>query len=410
MNIILINHYAGSPKMGMEYRPYYMAREWVNAGHKVFILAADNAHVRTQKVSSKENFTEELIDGIKYIWVKTPEYQGNGLKRIINIFKFTSQIKRKAKYLSEKYQPDIIIASSTYPMDNYAAKKIADISGAKHIYEVHDLWPLSPMELGGHKASHPYIKHIQKAEDFAYKHANVIVSMLPETKSYMISRGMAASKWQYIPNGIYIEEWNNGEAIPIDIKNKILEIKASFNTLITYTGSHGIANALNSFIEAANFLKDKSVAFVLLGKGPEKNNLIRKSASLSNVFFFDSLDKKQIPTFLSFFDITYIGLKKQSLFRFGVSPNKLFDYMMAAKPIIQAINAGNDPVTEAKCGISIEAENPKMLAETIIKLRKYKQEDLRIMGENAQKYVLEKHDYKILASDFLKIFEKIIQK
>ena len=41
MNILYINHYAGTPALGMEYRPHYLAREWVRAGHRVQMLAAD---------------------------------------------------------------------------------------------------------------------------------------------------------------------------------------------------------------------------------------------------------------------------------------------------------------------------------------------------------------------------------
>ena len=46
MNILLLNHYAGTPALGMEFRPYYLAREWVRLGHRVQILAASYSHVR----------------------------------------------------------------------------------------------------------------------------------------------------------------------------------------------------------------------------------------------------------------------------------------------------------------------------------------------------------------------------
>ncbi|MBN2746796.1 MAG: glycosyltransferase, partial [Bacteroidales bacterium] len=145
MNIMLINHYAGSPQMGMEYRPYYLAKEWISKGHKVVVIAADNAHVRKIQPIIFASFTSESIDGIEYLWVKTPEYQGNGIARVKNMFSFVSQLNRKASFLSRKYRPDVVIASSTYPLDNYPAHKIAKLSGAIYMYEIHDLWPLSPM-------------------------------------------------------------------------------------------------------------------------------------------------------------------------------------------------------------------------------------------------------------------------
>ena len=71
MNIVLINHYAGSPEMGMEFRPYYFAREWVKMGHKVDIIAADFSHLRRKNPNVSEDFQTDVIDGINYHWIKT---------------------------------------------------------------------------------------------------------------------------------------------------------------------------------------------------------------------------------------------------------------------------------------------------------------------------------------------------
>jgi len=403
MNILLINHYAGSPAMGMEYRPWYMAREWVKAGHQVTIVAATNAHVRTVQPRTSHKFQEENIDGITYLWVKTPPYEGNGAKRILNMFSFYRKLKCHARKLAMKYKPDAVIASSTYPMDNYAAAKIAKFSGAKHFYEVHDLWPLSPMELGGYKASHPFIKYLQRAEDFAYKRADGVISMLPKTLEYMQGRGLKTEKWHYVPNGINMEEWINNETIPDSVVDQLVNIKHKYSCLVAYTGSMGIANALTTFIDAARLLENKGIAFIIVGKGPEKNALVQRSEGIENVFFFEPVAKQQIPDLLPRFDFLYVGLQRQSLFRFGVSPNKLFDYMMAGKPVIQAIDAGNDPVAESGCGISIEPENPQALADAILRMKNMSNEERVQMGHAGRTYVLKNHDYKVLADKCLNI-------
>jgi len=88
MNIFLINHYAGSPKMGMEYRPYYLAKEWIKMGHQVSILLASYSHIRQHNHQMNEDIEDVTIDGIQYIWINTPEYKGNGLGRIKNMFAF----------------------------------------------------------------------------------------------------------------------------------------------------------------------------------------------------------------------------------------------------------------------------------------------------------------------------------
>ena len=88
MNILLINHYAGSPQHGMEYRPYYLAREWVRAGHRVQIVAASYSHVRSRQPVIADEPVNETIEGIAYRWYPTPSYLGNGVGRVLNIWSF----------------------------------------------------------------------------------------------------------------------------------------------------------------------------------------------------------------------------------------------------------------------------------------------------------------------------------
>jgi glycosyltransferase involved in cell wall biosynthesis len=96
-------------------------------------------------------------------------------------------------------------------------------------------------------------------------------------------------------------------------------------------------------------------------------------------------------------------LKNEPLFRFGISPNKLLDYMMAAKPVIQAINAGNDLVAESGCGISVPPDDADSLAEAIMRLRCMTDAERQTLGLNGRKYVLDHHDYRVLAQQFLSV-------
>ena len=139
MNILYIEHYAGSPEMGMEFRPYYLAREWVRMGHNVTIIAGDYSHLRKKNPSVINDFTPENIDEIEYVWVKTGEYEGNGMKRAMTMERFVRKLWMNAGKIVQKYRPDVVIASSTYPLDTYPAQKIAKIAKAKYIHEVHDI-------------------------------------------------------------------------------------------------------------------------------------------------------------------------------------------------------------------------------------------------------------------------------
>ena len=126
MDILYIDHYAGSPALGMEYRPYYLAREWVRAGHAVRILAADHSHVRARQPQAGD----ETLDGIAYRWYRTPPYEGNGVGRARNIAAFLRQAWRDTDRLLAESRPDVVISSSTYPMDVWVARRIARRAGA----------------------------------------------------------------------------------------------------------------------------------------------------------------------------------------------------------------------------------------------------------------------------------------
>ena len=177
MNILLINHYAGSPEMGMEFRPFYFAREWVKMGHHVDIAAADYSHLRMKNPEISKDFQTETIDGITYHWIKTGRYEGNGAARALTMFQFVGKLWRNAGEIARKWKPDVVITSSTYPLDTYAGQRIAKKSGAGLIHEVHDMWPLTLVEVGGMSRYHPFVLLLQMAENSAYRHSEFVVSL-----------------------------------------------------------------------------------------------------------------------------------------------------------------------------------------------------------------------------------------
>lgn len=401
MNLLIINHNAGRPDLGYMFRPYYLAREWINLGHSVTIIGSTYSHVRKGITRNGE----ELYDGIHYVWIKSRKYNGNGLGRLIAMIQFITKIWIRSKNLSSQYRPDIVIASSTYPLDIYPASRIARYSKAQLCFELHDLWPLSPMELGGYSKRHPFILVMQMAEDYYCKHADKVISIIPLAKDYLIGRGLDGRKYFHVPNGVSLEEWIDTEPLLPELAERINKFKDQFGFLIAYAGAHGIANALTTLMMVAEKLSDRNVGVVLFGGGPERESLMKQADNkgLKNVIFLETVPKKQIPALLGQFDALYIGLQKESLFRFGISPNKIFDYMMAGKPIIQAIDAGNNLVEEAKCGVCAEAENAEDIANAIVKLKSLSPEQRQKMGQNGKEYVLKNHTYSVLAKRFLEI-------
>ena len=407
MRILYINHYAGSPQHGMEFRPYYLAREWVKAGHEVHMLAADYSHLRQHNPQIAANYTDQDIDGIRYTWCRTPRYEGNGLKRVINIFRFLGRVMGLSGRYLKQWRPDVVIASSTYPLDTIPAAFIAGKTGAKLVYEVHDLWPLTPVEVGGMSPKHPFIRLLQWAEDFGYRKADTVVSMLPCARDYMLAHGMAPEKYVVIPNGVDVAEWQGAsEPLPAEHRMRLAALKADKRFIVGYAGGHGLANALDFLLQAASQLQQdaaQQLHIVLVGDGPDKAALVSQAQALGlqNVTFLPAIPKRAVPAFLAECDALYIGWRKLPIYRFGINPNKLFDYMMAGKPVVHSVEAGNDMVQDAGAGISIGAEDPAAIADALRRMAALTQNERGRMGAAGKQYVLAKHDYAVLAKRFL---------
>ncbi|MBP6320099.1 MAG: glycosyltransferase family 4 protein [Rubrivivax sp.] len=402
MNVLYINHYAGGPAYGMEYRCHYLAREWQRAGHRVAIVGASQSHLRSRQPAVAGDFASETVDGVDFVWCRTPAYQGNGVGRVINIAAFLRRLGQWRRWLD--FVPDVVIASSTYPADIWPARRLARRYGATLVWEVHDLWPLSPMELGGMSARHPFIVWMQAAENAACRSADVVVSMLPMAGAHLRAHGMAAEKFVHVPNGIDPAEWAGPPAaLPAAHAQALQQARERGHFVVGYTGAHGLANALDSMLDAAALARHEPVTWLLVGTGPAKAALQRRVAAegLANVQMLDAVPKAAIPALLATMDGLYIGLQREPLFRFGISPNKLMDYMMAARPVVCAIEAGNDIVGDAGCGLTIAPEDPAALAAAVRRLREMPAAAREAMGRAGRGYVEQQHTYPVLARQFL---------
>ncbi|MBL8314799.1 MAG: glycosyltransferase family 4 protein [Rubrivivax sp.] len=400
MNLLLVNHYAGTPALGMEYRPYYLAREWVRSGHSVQVLAANHSHVRTRQPACGD----ELIDGIAYRWYATPAYVGNGLGRAKNIWAFLRAVWHDTPRILREFKPDVVIASSTYPMDIWVARRLARQAKARLVYEVHDLWPLSPVELAGMSPRHPFIQVCQRAEEDAYRDADVVVSMLPCVHEHMASHGLDLRKLHIVPNGITLDEWEGTPtALDAGPTMALATARAAGHAVVGYAGSMGQPNALDTLLDAASLMRGQPFSFVLVGSGHEATRLAQRvrDEGLTQVHFLPPIPKAQVPAFLAGVDIAYIGWQRVPIYRFGIAPNKLMDYMMARCVVLHSVEAGNDPVAEAGCGLTVAPESPAAVAQGLRQLAALPVAERLAMGERGREFVLAHHTYPVLARRFL---------
>jgi glycosyltransferase involved in cell wall biosynthesis len=207
----------------------------------------------------------------------------------------------------------------------------------------------------------------------------------------------------HVPNGISIAEADAGEPLPAEQGELASSLRAEGRFLVGYAGGIGLANAIDDLISAAGRLRDAPVAFLIWGDGPERAAVERQAAEagLASVHFLGRIPKSAVRAALEACDALYLGWKRRSVYRFGVSPNKLFDYMAAARPILHATSAPADPVAECECGISVEAEDPGALATAIVRLAALSAEERSQLGARGRRWAEEHHDYPILAAKFL---------
>ncbi|WP_312643058.1 glycosyltransferase family 4 protein [Hydrogenoanaerobacterium sp.] len=400
MNILLINHYAGSPEMGMEYRPYYLAREWNKLGHNVTIVAADYSHLRSKNPSIHESVHEKVIEQVRFVLIKTPVYTENDRKRYKNVYRFVQALNRNVQLLAEKYKPDIVIASSTYPFDIYPARKIAAITKAKLVYEVHDVHPDSFIEIYGYSSYHPIMLALRRAVKFAYRTADCVISILPKVDLHMKELGFETGNFTYIPNGIVEQE------APKKQPQRHIDLIARYRDkgyfIVMYLGGFAPANALDELVESAKDA-DRDVMYMLVGNGLHKAPLKRyaKQNNLSNIMYLDAVEKNQVQSILALADCLYIGALPLEVYRYGVGMNKLYDYMYSGRPIVCAMNVPENPVEAARCGIIVPENTGEQIAKAIGTMKQMSEPERAAMGERGRDYVMKNNLYSVLAKRFL---------
>ena len=261
------------------------------------------------------------------------------------------------------------------------------------------------MELGGYSKHHPFIKLMQIAEKSAYKKSALIVSILPNIKPYVESLRLS-KKIVNIPNGIVLQEEASFTQANPTILEKIKDLKSTNHFVIGYAGGISVSNAMWTLLETADLLKDKAISFVIIGSGIEKEQLVeyKVSHALNNVHFFDAIDKAEIHRTLQAMDALYLGSKKSRLYEFGVSANKIFDYMLTGKPIINAFDSKHSPLSYFGDSFVAEAENAIDLKNAIERVMLLSVEELQRIKVKSIDYVKTNHNYPKLADDFAREF------
>jgi glycosyltransferase involved in cell wall biosynthesis len=394
----ILNHYAGTATSPST-RHFDIARELVKRGHRVTIFAAGFHYQRfvEERLAPGQSFKFEDHDGVRFVWLKTFPYRGNEWRRAVNMLSFAWRAISVGRRLDER--PSVIVGSSVHPLAAVAAYVLSRIKKSRFVFEVRDLWPQTLIDMGAIRSRSPFAWALRRLEKGLYDRAEKIITLLPLAHEYITRLGVPLEKIVWIPNGADftryegIEPYNGG---------------AGEQFTIMYTGAHGRANALDVILDAAGILQrrgTKRIRFVFVGDGGEKPKLQRRAEQerLGNVEFRASVSKNELFKVMGEADSFIFNLEDLALFRYGISANKLFDYLSSGRPIVFSGNTGNNPVKEAGAGISVPARSPEMLAEAIIKLASLHPVERIQMGKNGLAYMKANHDIRQLSSSFERV-------
>jgi glycosyltransferase involved in cell wall biosynthesis len=303
--------------------------------------------------------------------------------------------------------PDFIIASSPHPYVWPAALRYARGVGARCILEVRDIWPQSLVDLAAVSRHHPLIRFTSLIEGRSYRQSDAVVSLLPFSRQYMIGKGVDPARWYHIPNGV-----EASSAYAPETPSSCLELarakRASGQHVLVYAGALGRPNGVDSLLRGLAAAGDRAtdVHAIIVGRGEMVSQLRALTVALglkSRVSIFEQISKEATLSLLREVSAGYLSLIAEPVFDFGISPNKLFDYMLAGIPVVAAVDAPNNPVIEADCGLVADPDDANSIARAILELFSMTKEARYDMGRRAQRYVLERHAYDQLASKYLRL-------
>lgn len=409
MRIWILNHYALPPDRAGGTRHYEFARRLAEWGHDVTIFASSFSHFsRTEeRLAPGERLRVEVIDGVRFAWIRTVPYQRNDRRRALNMASYAAGVLRVQHRFP---RPDVVVGSCVHPLAVAAAALIGAVRRVPFVFEVRDLWPQTLIDMGALPERGPLTTALRAGERFLYRRARTIISLLPGAAEYITATGISKDKIFYIPNGTTIPA-RALAAEQGELTQRIDRWHESGALVAGYVGSHGAANGVDVLVRAAAVLRDRGVAdinLILVGDGPDKDRCQKLAADLGldNIAFAPPVPKQAVPALLQSLDMTLFPLRDLPVFRYGLSSNKLFDYLASGRPVVCASALADNPVRASGGGLCVQPETPQAIADALLTLSAAGPAGRQTYGDRGRTWVHQHHDMTMLAGRFLQALER----
>jgi glycosyltransferase involved in cell wall biosynthesis len=380
-------------------RHWQHTRALERAGHDVTVVTSYVQH-KERTVPERyrgQKMVHEVEDGLD-VWrtYSTPGYGRDLRSRVASYGTFAWW---SAVASARAPRPDVVVASSPSLPAAASAAALARARGARFVLEVRDLWPDSAIAMG--LVSDPRIIAVsRRLESYCYRRADRIVALTEGIRDGIVAQGVSPARITLITNGVDLEIQD--DTAPVALPDDAF--------VAMYVGAHGTYSSLETVLDAAERLRDTPQArVVLVGGGDRKAALVEDAArrGLANVTFIDSVPKREVPSWLARADVCLLPYQDNPLFA-GALPNKVFDYLGAARPIIAAAPEGELTrlVAAAGCGVAVPPEDGAALAAAIREMATDR-DAARRLGDNGRRHALEHYDRAALAARFVAVVESL---
>ena len=408
-NVWIMNHYASGMYFDKGGRHYNFAKYLKRGGYTPVVFCCNTKHGKPEAFFPetdlwKEHLAEEI--GVPFVFVRARTYEGNGKQRVLNMIDFCRNVKKSAKkYAKVHGKPDVIYASSVHPLTLVAGIQLAKAFHVKCICEVRDLWPETIVAYGTASAHNPAVMALRWLEKWIYKNADAVIFTMEGAYDYIIERGwekaIPRSKVYYINNGVDLEVFSyNQEHFRVDDPD--LSNPNIFK--VVYAGSIRRINNLGLLLDAAKEIQNPKVKILVWGDGDERAELEKRvqEEKIENIVFKGYVEKKYIPYIVSQANLNIVHSESTPLLRFGISPNKLFDYLAAGKPILFSFSSKYNPAVRCGAGVEPKSQAPREVAKEIDKISNLP-EDIYQQYCTAAKKGAEEYDFQVLTRKLIAV-------
>lgn len=403
-SILIIAKYAATKKEGFETRTTELAYQFAKNNISTTVISSNSNHLATFP-KYKNTFNPDKHNGVDFWWLKCIQYKNSSSwKRIVSWIEF----EVKAILLSFRLdRHDIIIATSLSLLSILSGLFYKIKWGSKLVFEIRDIWPLTLTEDGDFSKFNPFIILMSSLEKLGYYSSDSIVGTMPNLKAHVknVTSEKCSKKVGCIPFGIHKKKISQTKQ-PI-IPNIILENREKFK--VGYAGSIGVSNALDNLIESIAILdgSDKRIHFFILGDGALIEDYKFRLKNCNNVSFIGKVPRENVSNYLEGMDLLFFSAKPNEIWKYGWSPNKLIDYMLAKKPILAAYDGYQSMINEANCGYFIKSGSTYSLLEAFKKISNLPQSELEKLGYNGFEWLVTNRDWNNLGNQYLLLLKNI---